>query len=36
MAPPDEHRPVQSAFHYHFHSQAARHMLAFHRRFYAV
>jgi hypothetical protein len=36
LAPADTHRPVQSAFHYHFHSQEARQMLAFHQRFYAL
>jgi hypothetical protein len=36
MAPADEHRPVASAFHYHFHSQDARQMVAFHERYYTV
>ncbi len=34
MAPAGEHRPVPSAYHYHFHSEAGRDMLAFHQRFY--
>ena len=35
LAPTEQHRPVRDAFHYHFHSQQARDMVRFHRRYYA-
>jgi hypothetical protein len=35
MAPAQDHRPVAAAFHYHFHSQEAHHMVAFHQRHFA-
>ncbi len=33
-APPHEHRPVPNAFHYHFRSLSADHILEFHQRFF--
>lgn len=35
VTPPEQHRPVESAFHYHFHSERADDMLQFHQRFFA-
>ena len=35
MAPAEQHLAVASAFHYHFHSDGARDMLAFHQRYFA-
>jgi hypothetical protein len=33
MVPPRDHRRVQNAFHYHFHSETANDMVQFHQRF---
>jgi hypothetical protein len=35
MVPPQHHRPVADAFHYHFHSRTADDMMQFHLRYYA-
>jgi hypothetical protein len=35
MAPAQDHRPVASAFHYHFHSERAADMMQFHQRYFA-
>jgi hypothetical protein len=34
MAPVEKHRPVDNAFHYHFHSRKPGDMIGFHRRYF--